>query len=736
MSNPNGYLSRSLLDELDKKEKKNTSPIADNRQRMTASRQAAQKSDAEAKHAQSTATQVKKAANTATAKPFQQNSLGAYNTAGVLNLGKGPLSAASVDRLAASGEASVRVKNGQVHVSPNSTTVSPVYSERYHQAKQTTDAAKFSAGKLAKDIVRKGTANAAHGMSSTLSWLESALFAPAEALTGFDDLQELHGLFYNWNSAIEKDRENAYRNSMANIAAGGTAAKIADTVGTGLVAALPQAITAFMSAGASLGAVGAQGLEATAVAAQQSPGVLNSLRSAVTGLANNPNYWTSFLRTAGESFEQAKADGASESKAALYAMSNGLFNAAIEVGGGLETLPKELRGGPPAIRQWMRSSVEEGAEEPIQGSIERGLQNVVYGKNNPLFSVKNEAAVFNPATAAKEFGVGTAVGSILGGGQMAARNVKGGLAIWPQDAYNLERMEGKGYGNQRGEQGGTLGEAAQAAARGNAGPSSESGNRPGIQGRNGKVLESHRDVWQRHGGLSVAQESQRTLSEYNANTHIISESEWNRQDSAYTRNAEVYMREIIPEENRGMIAPHEGTHVMKQAGYQPYLDFVEQMPNMLDLGSKEARKLLFEISARRGIDPFNATDAKLTTLYDELNATVYGHIASGKMPQYLREGFNSAFHDFDSYAADLAAIHEGYINSRYRSNVQEPITFPSPNAARPFTSTPQDYAALLRRLAENRTDLPMLTPEQAKRLETWNQLYPEMRMTAAEFLAR
>ena len=129
----------------------------------------------------------------------------------------------------------------------------------------------------------------------------------------------------------------------------------------------------------------------------------------------------------------------------------------------------------------MRSSVEEGAEEPIRGSIERGLQNVVYGKNNPLFSVKNEAAVFNPATVAKEFGAGTAVGGVLGGGQMAAKSARDGLAIWPQDAYIFEQMEGKGYGNQRGEQGGTLGEAAQAAARGNAGPSSESGNRPGIQ---------------------------------------------------------------------------------------------------------------------------------------------------------------------------------------------------------------------------------------------------------------
>lgn len=167
-------------------------------------------------------------------------------------------------------------------------------------------------------------------------------------------------------------------------------------------------------------------------------------------------------------------------------MSNGLFNAAIEVGGGLETLPEELRRGPSAFRRWMRSSAEEGAEEPIQGVIERGLQNVVYGKKNPLFSVKNETAVFNPVTAAKEFGVGAAVGGILGGGQMAAAEVrKDGLALWSQGAYNTKRMERTGYGSQRGEQGGTFRETAQATARGSYASQAENGNRPGIQGRNG-----------------------------------------------------------------------------------------------------------------------------------------------------------------------------------------------------------------------------------------------------------
>ena len=785
MSNSNGYLSRNLLNELDKEEKeKTTTQIVDNWQKLTASQRTAQKEDSEKKHAQNTTARTTRGTErSSTDKSSQKNNLGPYNAESVLSLGKGPIRTAEVDRLIQSGQATATARNGQVYVSPKTTAVSPPLTptwpvaakpantimrssgsdmfgstgsfgedslekiaksgnlDMYHQNEPPAGSEKFSASKLTEGIVRKGTTNAAHGMSSTLSWLEGALFALPEALTGFDDLQERHGLFYNWNSAIEKERENAYRNSAANIKAGGTAAKVADTIGTGFVAALPQAITAFMSAGASLGAVGAQGLEATAVTAQQSPGILNSLRSAVTGLANNPNYWTSFLRTAGESYEQAKSDGASDSKASLYAMGNGLFNAAVEVGGGLETLPKELQSGPSAFGKWIWSSAQEGAEEPIQGVIERGLQKVVYGKKNPLVSASDETAVFNPATAAKEFGVGAAVGGILGGGQTAAAGAKDRLALWPQGAYNnAKRMEGTGYGNQRGEQGGTLRETAQAAARGNAGSLSENGNRPGISGEVradwGNVREKLGDLWQRHGGLSVAQESRRTLAEYNVGTHIIPESEWSRQDSAYTRNAEVYMRETIPEENRGMIAPHEGTHVMKQAGYQPYLDFVETVPSMLDLGSEEARVLLSKISARRGIDPFNATEAELTTFYDELNATLYGHIASGKMPQYLREGFNSAFYDFDSYAADLAAIHEGYINSRYRSNVQKPITLPSPNAARSFAGTPHDYAALLRSLAESRVGLPMLTPEQEKLLETWNQLFPEMSMTADEFLAR
>ncbi|MBQ9647304.1 MAG: hypothetical protein IJV43_02950 [Oscillospiraceae bacterium] len=59
-----------------------------------------------------------------------------------------------------------------------------------------------------------------------------------------------------------------------------------------------------------------------------------------------------------------------------------------------------------------------------------------------------------------------------------------------------------------------------------------------------------------------------------------------------------------------------------------------------------------------------------------------------------------------------------------------------PNAVKPYSSTPHDYAALLRKLAKEREDSETLTPEQETRLDTWNLLFPEMRMTADEFLAR
>ena len=121
-----------------------------------------------------------------------QGNLRAYNVTSLLGLGKGPISLSEADRLVQSGRANATTRGGQVYVTPSFSAMTPISSVDNQQGftalQQPEQENRFNTGKFVKDIVNKGTADAAHGMSSTLSWLESALFALPEALTGFDDL--------------------------------------------------------------------------------------------------------------------------------------------------------------------------------------------------------------------------------------------------------------------------------------------------------------------------------------------------------------------------------------------------------------------------------------------------------------------------------------------------------------------------------------------------------------------
>ncbi|MET0016478.1 LPD38 domain-containing protein [Oscillibacter sp.] len=144
---------------------------------------------------------------------------------------------------------------------------------------------------------------------------------------------------------------------------------------------------------------------------------------------------------------------------------------------------------------------------------------------------------------------------------------------------------------------------------------------------------------------------------------MISDAAWDRKEPAFTQNGTVYVRETVPEELRGMIGPHEVTHVMKQSGYSPYINFVGKTPDKLNLHSDEAQALLNAAARHRGIDPVNMTDADRVKLYDEFNAAVYGRIAAGKTDN-LRDILNAAFQDFDTYAKELTSIHTQFRESR------------------------------------------------------------------------
>lgn len=268
------------------------------------------------------------------------------------------------------------------------------------------DLAKFMVGTLGK-----GVNAAAKTASSTLSFLEKSLLEPFfPGITESTPIQDL-------NRGV--DRDTAYLDSKysANTAKGGKAAKIAEDVGVGVIQAIPQAVAALGTAGSSLTA---QGLSE---AASASPSIVSTLKNGVSQMAKNPNYWTSFLTTVGNDYESAKADGVDDTRAGLYAVADSLLGAAVEVSGGIQKLPAELQGNRFTVRKWIDTMLDEGKEEVIQGVLSRGLENVVYDKGNAIASLSDENAIFNPKTSAMEFGMGTAVGGILGGVQGAASSV-------------------------------------------------------------------------------------------------------------------------------------------------------------------------------------------------------------------------------------------------------------------------------------------------------------------------
>ena len=194
------------------------------------------------------------------------------------------------------------------------------------------------------------------------------------------------------------------------------AGSVANTIGTGVIAALPQAALALMTLGTS----------STGTLTQTSAGLAGSIETAIQRISNDPSFWLSFMQETGGNFAEAKSAGATDEQAILSATIAGLANAAIEVGGGLEnndwmndsTLSKLSKA-----KNLIKGAIEEGGEELIQNPVSRAMQKLVYDGDRQWLSFDNTAegrdAVFNPFQSAEEFATGAAVGGILGAGNFA-----------------------------------------------------------------------------------------------------------------------------------------------------------------------------------------------------------------------------------------------------------------------------------------------------------------------------
>ena len=294
---------------------------------------------------------------------------------------------------------------------------------------------KYSVGKGIAGVTMKGINQAAQGIADTLALAEDVALSPFELVSGqqLGDLSD-SGLANKLQRRIRNEGQEIEDKYAANVERGGKAAEIFDKYGAPTVAAVPQVVAAVLTSGASLGATPAT-LAKTA-ATEMAPSIANTIRNSVLAMGKDPQYWLSFSQVVGSGYEQALDDmkksgednNTAHTKAALYAVGNGLMNAAVEVGGGIQTLPEQLKHGSAAWKAWLESAFDEGKEEVVQGILERATQNVAYNKGNPLASIRDENAILNPRTSAEEFLGGAVVGGVLGGGQVGTNAALQSLA--------------------------------------------------------------------------------------------------------------------------------------------------------------------------------------------------------------------------------------------------------------------------------------------------------------------
>ena len=237
----------------------------------------------------------------------------------------------------------------------------------------------------------------------------------------------------------------------------GGAYSVAGQLVQGTTGATPNALLALMSGGGSIAA------EGTAALGQAASGLGSTIASAASALAKNPVFWTSVLQTTGPAYDSAKADGAGDLEATASALITGLLNSAVEIGGGPETLPAGIaKGGESAVRQWVKSMLEEGREEVVQGAIENLAAKAVYDQARPWASLEEENAVLNPARAAREFAGGAAVGGVLGGAQMGTVGLANRLLFPAGDAWaGAEARADVGVGTYDGREAGAVVKGAE-----------------------------------------------------------------------------------------------------------------------------------------------------------------------------------------------------------------------------------------------------------------------------------
>lgn len=363
-------------------------------------------------------------------------------TPGVNSAGKGPAATSGIQSITpdwAKDIASRYQPKSVTKVSPTAAWEDKKRLEAKERRESVPAEERADWGKIAAGTAYGGLQQFTKGLSATAAMLEKPVAQAAGWVLGNDQLYQ-DAPFYKINQNMDKEIAAHQARMQPEYEKAGKAGDLVEKYGVPTVAAVPQAVTAFLTFGQSLAAQGTTaGLQAASAAAQ-STGVAKIAGMVADGLKNtaaNPQFWLSFLSTAGPEYEQAKADGADDAKAYAYAALSGALNSLVEVGGGIDKLPDVSKN---ALKEWAGSMIDEGKEEVVQGMISQALQRGMYGKNNPLASLTDENAIFSLRRGFGELAGGAVVGGILGGAQIGVQRALTGPQKTFSDAVQEQIM--------------------------------------------------------------------------------------------------------------------------------------------------------------------------------------------------------------------------------------------------------------------------------------------------------
>ena len=247
------------------------------------------------------------------------------------------------------------------------------------------------------------------------NFLDSVFGEPAQEVWNMIGLGAHDNPITALNKFINEETEQN-REFFAQETAGNKDAEAVYKYGQQVVAALPAAAMAYMTAGAS--EMGTAGLETAAYLNSLSGAerAIASVGNAVSSMTTDPNFLVSFMQEAGNSYKSAVDEGMSAKEASVYSMLYGYLSAIVEVGGtseaagGLQEYVKQAGG----LKEYAKSIVSEMGEEMSQGMLERGLKSL-FGQDTAVYSnTPGQNAIISPSEMAEEAKGAALVSAVLG----------------------------------------------------------------------------------------------------------------------------------------------------------------------------------------------------------------------------------------------------------------------------------------------------------------------------------